>query len=136
MLILLKEVSELASFLLLIKGMANTKMVECAVCGFDFDPKSRAKQAAGGRINECPDCSVETAVRYVGLANGDGKQASIDILAFESVEDADEFTEAWKQNTGFYRGKSCQMGARTPISQRKFKQVARTEGNSNHKGRA
>ena len=66
-------------------------MRECVHCECMFDPNSSAKKRAGGKINECPDCveelGTETAVKYLGLQAGDGKTASISIVAFESDED-------------------------------------------------
>jgi len=47
----------------------NTK--QCKHCDEIFNLDSIAKKAAGGKINECPDCveelGTETAVKYTGL---------------------------------------------------------------------
>ena len=47
----------------------NTK--QCKHCNEVFNLDSIAKKAAGGKINECPDCveelGTETAVKYTGL---------------------------------------------------------------------
>jgi len=47
----------------------NTKV--CKHCDEIFNLDSIAKKAAGGKINECPDCveelGTETAVKYTGL---------------------------------------------------------------------
>jgi len=49
----------------------NTKV--CKHCDEIFNLDSIAKKAAGGKINECPDCveelGTETAVKYTGLQN-------------------------------------------------------------------
>ena len=46
----------------------NTK--QCKHCNEVFNLDSIAKKAAGGKINECPDCveelGTETAVKYTG----------------------------------------------------------------------
>ena len=46
----------------------NTK--QCKHCDEIFNLDSIAKKAAGGKINECPDCveelGTETAVKYTG----------------------------------------------------------------------
>jgi NAD-dependent SIR2 family protein deacetylase len=46
----------------------NTK--QCKHCGDVFNLDSIAKKAAGGMINECPDCveelGTEVAVKYTG----------------------------------------------------------------------
>jgi len=47
----------------------NTKV--CKHCDEIFNLDSIAKKAAGGKINECPDCveelGTETAVKYTGI---------------------------------------------------------------------
>ena len=47
----------------------NTK--QCKHCNEVFNLDSIAKKAAGGKINECPDCveelGTETAVKYTGI---------------------------------------------------------------------
>jgi hypothetical protein len=63
---------------------------ECVECSCKFNPLSPAKVRAGGRINQCPDCSDEPVVKYLGLANGDGKQASVTVLAFSSTSDREK----------------------------------------------
>ena len=39
----------------------------CVHCEGEFDDASPAKQRAGGKITECPDCSEETETKYLGL---------------------------------------------------------------------
>ena len=105
------------------------------------DLNSFAKKQAGGKINECADCveelGTETAVRYLGLQAGDGKSNSISIVAFESTEDRESYSRAWKAVTGFHKGKSCQLsGSSATIGNRPMRHVAYNAGNSNHKGKA
>ena len=113
----------------------------CVHCESDFDDQSRVKRDAGGRINECPDCveelGTETTVKYLGLQAGDGKSNAISIVAFESDEDRDSYSRAWKAVTGFHKGKSCHLsGSNTTIGNRPMRHVAYNAGNANHKGKA
>ena len=112
----------------------------CVHCDSDFNLLSSAKKRAGGKINECPDCveelGTETAVKYLGLQAGDGKTASISIVAFESDEDRTAYSKAWKAVTGFHKGKSCHLsGSQTTIGNRPMRHVAYNAGNANHKGK-
>lgn len=108
---------------------------ECTECGSRFDPLSPAKQRAGGRISTCPDCSDEPVVKYLGLQAGDGKQASISILAFGSSKDRERYSEFWKNNSGYNKGKSCQLGDHlTPDPGIRFRTVTQSTA-TNHKGR-
>ena len=116
-------------------------MRECVHCDTQFHPGSSAKKRVGGKINECPDCveelGTETAVKYLGLQAGDGKTASISIVAFESDDDRQAYSKAWKAVTGFHKGKSCHLsGSQTTIGSRPMRHVAYNAGNSNHKGKA
>jgi NAD-dependent SIR2 family protein deacetylase len=110
-------------------------MRDCVVCGAPFDQNSLAKQMAGGRINQCPDCSEEPAVRYLGLSAGDGKQASLTVLKFESHADREEYRQAFWVNSGMMVGKSCQLGYQKRTPNVKFKTVTQSTA-TNHKGRA
>jgi len=49
------------------------KIINCANCDMSFDLHSREKRNAGGKANECVDCSEETVVKYAGVAAGEGK---------------------------------------------------------------
>ena len=114
---------------------------DCVHCDVRFDTRSYAKKKAGGKINECPDCveelGTEQAVKYLGLQAGDGKAAAISIVAFESTEDRDSYSRAWKAVTGFHKGKSCHLsGSNTTIGNRPMRHVAYNAGNANHKGKA
>ena len=70
----------------------------CKHCNVDFDPRSSAKRAAGGRINECPSCveelGTETAVKYLGFSDDDS--TDIAIVSFGSNESRDSVSSAWK----------------------------------------
>ena len=85
----------------------------CKHCGDQFDHRSRDKVKAGGFVNECPDCvedlETESAVRYLGVAAGSGKMSDITILAFDDPQKREDYHRAWRNNSGFNKGKSCQL---------------------------
>ena len=112
----------------------------CRHCEIEFDRNSHEKKRVGGKINECPDCveelQSETAVKYLVLQAGDGKTNALSIVAFESSEDRDSYSRAWKAVTGFHKGKSCHLsGSQTNIGGRPMRHVSYASGNGNHKGR-
>jgi hypothetical protein len=112
---------------------------ECKHCGSEFVVESRAKRLAGGLINECPDCVEELQTdkgdTLVGVMSGDGKAAMVTVMRFESNQDGKQFLHNWRLSTGFYRGKSCQMGGtRTLDMDGKGRKVSEFGGNPNHKG--
>ena len=108
---------------------------DCVSCGSKYDTMSPAKIRAGGLITTCPDCSDEPAVKYLGLANGDGKQASVTVLAFSSPVDREKYASYWKANTGYYKGKSCHLSQSNPADPGvRFRTVTQTSP-LNHKGR-
>ena len=112
----------------------------CQHCDVEFNLMSQHKKQAGGKINECPDCveelGTETAVKYLGLQSGDGKANSLSIVAFESNDDRESYSRAWKAVTGFHRGKSCHLsGSQTSIGGRPMRHVNHVAGNTNHKGK-
>jgi hypothetical protein len=110
-------------------------LVTCVECEAVFDPRSPAKQRAGGRINTCPDCSSESVVKYLGLANGDGKQASLTVLAFGSVGDREKYSAYYRNNAGYHKGKSCQLGSHLSTDPGvRFRTVTQM-GAMNHKGK-
>ncbi len=100
-----------------------------------FDPRSPAKMRAGGHIGTCPDCSQESTVKYLGLSAGDGKQAGVTVLKFESKEDREEYRQMWWVNSGMMVGKACQLGYQKRTPNVKFKTVTQSSA-TNHKGRA
>ena len=113
---------------------------ECVHCEIEFDLNCHAKKRAGGKINECPDCveelQSETAVKYLGLPAGDGKANALSIVAFESNDDRESYSRAWKAVTGFHKGKSCHLsGSQTSIGNRPMRHVSYAGGNGNHKGK-
>jgi hypothetical protein len=108
---------------------------ECTDCENIFDSSSQQKKRAGGRINQCPDCSLETSPKVLGFASGDGKMASLSILKFKSQSDAEAYKEYFAKASGLRNGKSCQMhkpALTAPNVQ--FRTVAQSEA-TNHKGR-
>lgn len=113
--------------------MNNT--VACVNCEEEFDLRSEAKRKAGGKINECPDCSQEDTVKYAGVQAADGKQSQATILKFDSDLDRKRYLDFWKNNSGMNKGKSCQLGnhlSTTPDI--KFKSVTNFVP-TNHKGK-
>lgn len=109
---------------------------ECAECGVEYDPGSRAKKEAGGLFIHCPDCSEETAVRYLGLRSADAKAAGVTILKFESKEDREEYADMWHVNSGMLVGKQCQMQYQKRTPNVRFKKVYEAGLGMNHKGKA
>ena len=107
----------------------------CAECEDSFDDSSPAKKRAGGLKIHCPDCSVETVAKHAGVMAGDGKQASVQILAFEDPKDRERFVNYWARVTGLNRGKSCNLGDLPKPTTLKFKKVAEHGVGMNHKGR-
>lgn len=108
---------------------------ECVECSVSFETNSPAKLRVGGRINTCADCSEESTVKYLGLANGDGKQASVTVLAFNTPKDRERYASYWKANTGYYKGKSCHLSQSNPADPGvKFRTVVQSSA-ANHKGK-
>ena len=107
----------------------------CKICEDEFDPSSPEKKRAGGRINECPECSMESTPRYLGVQNGDGKQAGITVLAFNNPQDREQYKRFWQNNSGLHKGKSCQLGSHTSTDPGiGFRTVTQTSA-TNHKGK-
>jgi hypothetical protein len=105
-----------------------------------FSTTDTAKKRAGGKINECADCveelQTEIAVKYLGLPAGDGKANALSVVAFESSEDRESYSIAWKAVTVFHKGKSCHLsGSQTNIGGRPMRHVTYVGGNGNHKGK-
>jgi hypothetical protein len=108
----------------------------CIHCEEEFDLNSPAKKKAGGKINECPDCAEESAIKYAGVQAADGKQSQATILKFNSDKDRENYISFWKNNSGFNKGKSCQLGnhlSTTPDI--KFETIV-DHIPTNHKGKA
>ena len=110
----------------------------CRHCEDEFETTSRAKQIAGGKIDECPECAVECGETYVGVTAGDGKVGECTIMAFKDPKKAAQYVKNWQQSTGYHRGKSCQLGGTTSMDMADTgaRFVGRTGGNGNHKGNA
>jgi len=111
-------------------------MRECVECGAEFDPSSKAKRAIGGLRTHCPDCSEETTVRYFGTSAGEGKQASVQVLKFNSQADREAYAKYWRASSGLNTGKQCQMAFRANEVNIQFQTRATFQGNTNHKGKA
>lgn len=111
-------------------------MCECVECGQEFNQNSPEKRRAGGLVTHCPECSEETTTRHAGVMSGDGKQAAVQVLAFERPEDRNQFLNFWAASTGLHTGKNCQI-SRLPSPQAlHFRKLAEFGGNPNHKGKA
>ncbi len=113
----------------------------CRHCESLFDTEDPAKVRAGGYIDECVDCLAERGgdktPSYLGVAAGNGKMSDITILEFDSKEARDSYHKMWQTNTGYHKGKSCQIGrGLVSTSGYSFKQKAEFRGNDNHKGRS
>ena len=109
----------------------------CVECDDQFDTQSRAKRQVGGLATVCPECSEETTVRYAGVQNSDGKQAGVTIMRFKTEQDRAAYIDFWKVNSGFHKGKECQIGRGLKSSPSfSYETVAVFEGNMNHKGKS
>jgi len=106
----------------------------CVVCEEVFDVRSARKREVGGLAIHCPDCSEERAVRVVGVAAGDGKQASVSIIRPQTQRDRVAFLAYWHQAVGMHRGKECQMDVHLTTPQFSVSVVSAAAA-TNHKGR-
>jgi hypothetical protein len=108
----------------------------CIDCEEDFDLDSREKKEAGGKVNECAECANESTVKYAGVQAADGKQAQATILKFTSERDKENYLAFWRNNSGFNKGKSCQLGKHLSTTPGiKFETIV-AHNPTNHKGRA
>jgi len=107
----------------------------CIHCGDEFDLRSLAKRQAGGRINECPECSQENTIKYAGVQAADGKQAQATILKFESEGDKQAYLAFWQNNSGLHKGKSCQLGNHLSTTPSVKFQTITAFNPTNHKGK-
>jgi len=108
----------------------------CIICGESFNPNSREKQNAGGKINECPECSYEPVIKYAGVQAADGKQSQATILKFQSESDKNRYISFWQNNSGYHKGKSCQLGAHLSTDPKINFQTIIAHNPTNHKGRS
>lgn len=111
-------------------------MIDCIICGDSFDPHSEAKRRVGGKRNECADCAYEPAVRYAGVQAADGKQSQATILKFNSERDKNKYIAFWQNNSGYHKGKSCQLGAHLSTTPDIKFQTVTAFNPTNHKGKA
>lgn len=116
-------------------------MSKCRYCGISFDPYSPEKNRVGGYVNECPGCVVSLGIKdvpsYLGVKAGDGKMSDLTLLKFQSDEERSSYHRMWQANTGYHKGKSCQLGrGLVPTAGYSFEVVAEFRGNTNHKGKA
>ena len=111
-------------------------MRTCVECDATFDSSSRAKRRAGGLATQCPECSTDDTVRYLGISAGEGKQASVQVLKFDSQGDREQYKRYWAASSGLNTGKQCQMQFRAKEPAVKFQTKATFTDNVNHKGKA
>jgi hypothetical protein len=106
----------------------------CTECGDEY-VWDKARQRLGGLRTHCSDCAEETTTRYLGVAAGEGKQASVQVLSFQSEAARADYQRFWYATSGMNTGKQCQMQFR-----RKevggFEIKTTFHGNTNHKGKA
>lgn len=114
----------------------SNQMISCVVCGDDFDPNSSAKRRVGGRRTECVDCANETTVKYAGVQAADGKQSQATILKFKSESDKNNYISFWQNNSGYHKGKSCQLGAHLSTTPNVHFETVTAFIPTNHKGKA
>lgn len=114
----------------------------CKNCEESFNLLSNEKIRVGGYANVCPDCTEEeggdlSPPRYLGMQSGDGKMSNVTILKFKNDQARAAYAKAWKNNSGFNKGKSCQLGNHlTSMSGMEVEVVAENRANANHKGKA
>jgi hypothetical protein len=121
--------------------MSRYDLQTCRHCRCKFDTNSAEKNRLGGFIDECVHCMKSLGIRdvpeYLAVKAGDGKMSDITLLRFDSDEERERYNHMWKTNTGFYKGKSCQIGrGLTSTVGFSFETVAEMRGNPNHKGKA
>lgn len=107
----------------------------CRVCECEFDDSSPAKRRAGGKITDCSDCAEESTVRYLGLQAADGKQSQVTILGFKSTQDREKYKKFWQNNSGYNKGKSCQLGSHLSTDPGIAFQTRNAFAPTNHKGK-
>jgi len=107
----------------------------CAICEDEFDLNERIRQKRG-KIIHCGDCAEETTVKYIGTSAGEGKQAAVQVLKFESEGDRAAYLSYFQNASGLHKSKSCQIGRGLKTAPAvKFKTRATFTGNVNHKGK-
>lgn len=111
-------------------------MRTCIHCDSEFDEHSKEKRRAGGKINECPDCSTESTIKYAGVQAADGKQAQATILKFNSEQDKANYIAFWQNNSGMHKGKSCQLGRHLSTTPAITFTTVTAFNPTNHKGKS
>lgn len=110
--------------------------MNCIICEEEFNVNSIEKKKSGGLINHCPDCSIESSTKYLGVNSADGKFNQISILSFSSNEDRQKYSDFWKNNSGNNVSKSCQLGKHLSSTPNiKFKSISSFKP-TNHKGKS
>lgn len=108
----------------------------CISCEEEFDLSSPAKIKAGGKSTHCSECSVEIVVKYAGVQAADGKQAQATILKFDNEQDKNKYISFWQNNSGLYRGKSCQLGTHLSTTPKVTFTTVTGFSPTNHKGKS
>lgn len=113
----------------------------CVHCSEEFDTNSLDKVRAGGKINECADCVVELKTEKapvtIGVGAGDGKTTMITMMRFPNQQNASAYMKAYKNSTGFNKGRSCHLGTTNIMHTDTLggKMLAEFGGNTNSKGK-
>ena len=112
----------------------------CKHCGDDFDLNSIHKKEVGGLINECPDCVEElggdnSPPKYLGVTAGDGKMSGVSILRFQTERDKEAYAKMWRNNSGYNKGKECQLGGHLSTTSGFRFEIVQTTEPVNHKGK-
>lgn len=95
------------------------------------------RRKIGGLRTVCGDCAEETTVKYVGTSAGEGKQAAVQVLKFESEGDRAAYVSYFQNASGLHKGKGCQIGRGLKSAPAiKFTTRATFAGNTNNKGKA
>ena len=115
--------------------MINASIKICIHCECEFNLHSTSKKIAGGKINECPDCSTENVIKYAGVQASDGKQAQASILKFNSEADKAAYLSFWQNNSGLHKGKSCQLGNHLSTTPNVKFEIITNFIPTNHKGK-
>jgi len=113
-----------------------SKFLICKDCGDEFDPDHPDRIKLGGLRTHCKDCCKETAIPYLGLQAGDGKQSQFQILAFDSQSDREKYKAFWQNNSGLHKGRSgCQLGNHLSTTPKVSFKAVNTVIAANHKGK-
>lgn len=84
-------------------------------CGTRFDPRGAAKRRAGGRVDQCPDCAIETAPARLNYGCASGKAAEVCIVEVPR-EQAQALRNQIARSTGVTAGYGSQRMMRATVT--------------------